>query len=67
MLVTNCKRGCITIILQGSIFHKKDKAALGSKPKEKKKKEDTENKFTANCNIWNGWAVGSYCIAQGTV
>ena len=41
MLVTNCKRGCITIILQGSIFHKKDKAALGSKPMEKKKKKKT--------------------------
>ena len=21
----------------------------------------------ANCNIWDGWAVGSYCTAQGTV
>ena len=21
----------------------------------------------ANCNIWNGWAMGSYSIAQGTV
>ena len=21
----------------------------------------------ANCYIWNGWAVGPYCTAQGTV
>ena len=21
----------------------------------------------ANCYIWNGWAMGSYCTAQGTV
>ena len=21
----------------------------------------------ANCNIWNGWTMGSYCTAQGTV
>ena len=21
----------------------------------------------ANCCIWDGWAMGSYCIAQGTV
>ena len=21
----------------------------------------------ANCNIWNGWAMGSYCTAQETV
>ena len=21
----------------------------------------------ANCYIWNGWAVGSYCIEQGNV
>ena len=22
---------------------------------------------STNCYIWNGWAVGSYCTAQGTV
>ena len=21
----------------------------------------------ANCYIWNGWAMGSYCTAQGNV
>ena len=21
----------------------------------------------ANCYIWNGWAMGAYCTAQGTV
>ena len=23
--------------------------------------------WNANCYIWNGWAVGSYCTAQGNV
>ena len=21
----------------------------------------------ANCCIWNGWAMGSFCVAQGNV
>ena len=48
---------------------KKSRLLLGSWAKGGRKGIGVDEHFggfgDANCYTWNGWAMGSYCIAQG--